>query len=88
MAIGKYIMNVGIISSLISGVGVAKKAKEAPADWRRYLIWSTWVISVVLSIASVHFAEQDREFIEQKRADEKEVKRRQKEMKKELKKRA
>lgn len=86
MQIGKYITNIGIISTLFGAVGVAKQTKRMPNDWRRYLIWAAWGITLVLAIASVQKAGEDKRFIEDKKKRQKAEKKEQKRVDKALKK--
>ena len=82
MAIGKYITNMGVITTLLGGLGVRKQTKRMPQDWRRALVWLAWGSSVVLAIASVSKADEDRQFLFDREVDEKAKKRREKAMKK------
>ncbi|WP_430592468.1 hypothetical protein [Humidisolicoccus flavus] len=49
----KYLFNTGFISSVVSGVGVAKATANGPRDWRLALLWASWGIGVALAIGSV-----------------------------------
>ncbi|MGO3733843.1 MAG: hypothetical protein ACTJFR_01720 [Canibacter sp.] len=82
MAIGKYVTNVGVITTVLGGFGVAKQTRDMPKDWRRFLIWGVWGASVALAIASVSKAETDAEQIEHNKMDEADFKRAQKALKK------
>ncbi|RRD61758.1 hypothetical protein [Leucobacter sp. OH1287] len=75
MRIGKYITNFGILSSLAGAIGVSKQTKNMPKDWRRYVVWGVWLAGVVLTIASVKLADEDKEFIAQKKEFDKKAKR-------------
>lgn len=68
MKIGRYLLNTGIISSVLGAIGVAKQTKQMPHDWRRYLVWLSWAISFVLTVASVQKADSDKTFIAEKQA--------------------
>lgn len=50
MAIGKYVTNVGVITTVLGGFGVAKQTRDMPKDWRRFLIWGVWGASVTLRL--------------------------------------
>ncbi|MDA3147871.1 hypothetical protein JSO19_10840 [Leucobacter sp. UCMA 4100] len=53
MKIGKYVTNLGVLSALTGVYGVSKQTKSMPADWRRYVVWTVWILGVVLAIGSV-----------------------------------
>lgn len=53
MKIGKYITNIGILTSLAGAYGVLKQTRKMPADWRRSVVWVVWVLGVVLAVAQV-----------------------------------
>ncbi len=86
MAIGKYITNAGVLSTVFVGFGVLKQTRNMPRDWRRYLVWGSWISSLVMAIASVSKAESDKEWVRAAKGREKEAKREQKARKKALKK--
>lgn len=65
MKIGKYITNFGVLGSAVSAVGVMKQTKQMPSDWRRYLIWAMWLLSLVLAVARVAKQQEDYDFEEQ-----------------------
>jgi hypothetical protein len=82
MAIGKYVTNVGVITSVLGGVGVAKQTSQMPRDWRRFLVWGVWGASVALAIASVAKADEDNQFLEDSKEAKKDHKQAQKALKK------
>lgn len=61
MEIGKYVTSPAVLGALLGAVGVARKSSSMRKDWRRYLVWGTWVAGVALAIAGVAMQEQDRE---------------------------
>lgn len=64
MNIGKYVTNLGVIGALIGVVGVARKTKTMPPDWRRFLVWGVWLFGLVLAIAGVAKQEDDERYEE------------------------
>lgn len=82
MAIGKYVTNIGVITTVLGGFGVAKQTKDMPQDWRRYLVWVVWGASVALAIGAVSNADQDSDHIAKNKAEQDEYKRAQKALKK------
>ena len=82
MAIGKYVTNIGVITTVLGGFGVAKQTKDMPQDWRRYLVWVVWGASVALAIGAVSNADQDSDHIAKNKAEQDEYKRAQEALKK------
>ncbi|MBT1017963.1 hypothetical protein KJY77_02240 [Canibacter sp. lx-72] len=68
MRIGKYLVNIGIISTLISATRVVKQTAAMPRDWRRYMVWVSWVINLVMAVMSVYYSEKDKAHVELKKA--------------------
>ncbi|UBH06784.1 hypothetical protein K8P10_002295 [Leucobacter sp. Psy1] len=64
MSIGRYVTNPGVIGSAISVLGVIKRTKNMPADWRRLIVWGIWLGGFALSVAGVAKEEEDRVFEE------------------------
>ncbi|ERG65000.1 MULTISPECIES: hypothetical protein [Agrococcus] len=50
----KYLFNAGVLSSVASGIGVAKATQKGPRDWRLALLWVSWGIGVALAIGAVN----------------------------------
>lgn len=82
MAIGKYITNVGVITTVLGGFGVAKQTKNMPNDWRRFLVWGVWGASVALAIASVAKSDQDTDYVRHNKDADQDEKAAQKALKK------
>ncbi|WP_336658639.1 hypothetical protein [Leucobacter sp. USHLN153] len=62
MSIGKYVTNPGVIGSAFGAMSTAKRTQSMRKDWRRYLVWGSWLVSLALSVATVAMQEQDREY--------------------------
>lgn len=62
MEIGKYVTSPAVLGAALGAVGVARKSATMRKDWRRYLVWATWLAGLALAIAGVAMQEQDREF--------------------------
>ncbi|WP_166984537.1 hypothetical protein [Canibacter zhoujuaniae] len=82
MGVGRYVTNMGVIGSLLGALGVRKQTKEMPADWRRYVVWLSWVLSFILAVASVRKSENDKDYIARGKAARKEHAKREKAAKK------
>lgn len=53
MGIGKYLTNLGVIGAFLGVLGVKRQTEAMPKDWRRFLVWGAWVLSLVFAVASV-----------------------------------
>lgn len=53
MKIGKYVTNIGVITSILGAVGVYRQTKRMPSDVRRVIVWLVWVLGVVLAVIGV-----------------------------------
>jgi hypothetical protein len=49
----KYLMNGAIISSIFSGISAFRQGRKNPSDWRTYLTWIAWGLSLVVAIGTV-----------------------------------
>ena len=82
MAVGKYVTNIGVITTAFGVFGVAKQAKRMPPDWRRYIVWGVWAASLTLAVASVKYADDDNERVRKNQLDNKARKQEDKALKK------
>lgn len=82
MNIGRYLTNFGVIGAFLGVLGVRRQTESMPRDWRRFLVWGAWILSLVLAFASVNHQIED-ELLEQ---DRKEAQKTQKQQAKALKK--
>lgn len=64
MSIGRYVTNPGVIGSALGVLGVIKRTKNMPADWRRFIVWGIWLGGFALALAGVAKAEEDEIFEE------------------------
>jgi hypothetical protein len=55
----KYLMNGAIISSVLSGVSAIRQGRKEPGDWRTYLTWVAWVLTLIVAIGTVRIQSQD-----------------------------
>jgi hypothetical protein len=55
----KYLVNGAIISSVLSGVSAFRQQRRAPNDWRTYLTWIAWALTLVVAIGTVRIESQD-----------------------------
>ncbi|GAA2749293.1 hypothetical protein [Amnibacterium kyonggiense] len=49
----KYLMNGAIISSLFSGISAFRQGRKAPTDWRTYLTWIAWALTLAVAIGTI-----------------------------------
>jgi hypothetical protein len=49
----KYLMNGAIISAVLSGFSALRHQRKEPADWRTYLTWASWVLTLIVAIGTV-----------------------------------
>lgn len=49
----KYLLNGAIISSVFSGISAFRQGRRNPTDWRTYLTWIAWGLSLVVAIGTI-----------------------------------
>ena len=49
----KYLMNGSIISALLSGLSALRRQRKEPADWRTYLTWASWFLTLIVAFGTV-----------------------------------
>jgi cytochrome c-type biogenesis protein CcmH/NrfF len=49
----EYLFSASVLSALTTGLGLLQKTLRSPLSWRVWLLWASWVISLVLAIAAV-----------------------------------
>ncbi|MGN6444856.1 hypothetical protein [Amnibacterium sp.] len=49
----KYLLNGAIISSVFSGISALRQGRRNPTDWRTYLTWIAWALTLVVAIGTV-----------------------------------
>ena len=49
----EYLFSASILSALTGGLGLLRKTLRSPLSWQVWLLWASWVISLVLAIAAV-----------------------------------
>lgn len=55
----KYLLNGAIISSVLSGVSAVRQGRKDPSDWRTYLTWIAWVLTLIVALGTVRIESQD-----------------------------
>ena len=55
----KYLMNGAIISSVLSGLAALRQGRKAPTDWRTYLTWIAWVLTLIVALGTVRMDSTD-----------------------------
>lgn len=64
MGLGRYVLNIGIISSVLSVFGVRKQTQRMPRDWRRALVWCGWLLGLISAVSSVRYQDTDAQQIQ------------------------
>ena len=49
----KYLLNGAIISSVFSGISALRQGRKNPTDWRTYLTWIAWGLSLAVALGTV-----------------------------------
>jgi hypothetical protein len=49
----KYLLNGTILSALLSGFSALRHQRKEPADWRTYLTWASWVLTLIVAFGTV-----------------------------------
>lgn len=57
----KYLLNPAIISGMISGVSALRQGRKNQTDWRTYLTWVAWGLTLVVAIGTVRMESLDPE---------------------------
>jgi hypothetical protein len=57
----KYLMNPAVISGLLSGVSAFRQSRKNDTDWRTYLTWIAWGLTLVVAIGTVRMESLDPE---------------------------
>ncbi|WP_460569559.1 hypothetical protein [Humibacter soli] len=50
----KYLLNWGVVTTVLGVISVIQTTKNSPRDWRVVLAWASWVLSLAVVITSVH----------------------------------
>ncbi|WP_375406514.1 hypothetical protein [uncultured Amnibacterium sp.] len=49
----KYLLNGAIISSVLSGVSAFRQGRKNPSDWRTYLTWIAWLLTLAVALGTI-----------------------------------
>jgi hypothetical protein len=49
----KYLLNGALISSLFSGISAFRQGRKNPTDWRTYLTWIAWMLTLIVAIGTI-----------------------------------
>lgn len=49
----KYLLNGAIISSVLSGVSAFRQSRKGPTDWRTYVTWLAWGLTLAVALGTV-----------------------------------
>ena len=49
----KYLLNGAIISSVFSGISAFRQGRKNPSDWRTYLTWIAWGLTLVVALGTI-----------------------------------
>ncbi len=50
----KYLLNWGVVSTALGVISVIQTTRSGPRDWRLFLAWASWALSLTVVITSVH----------------------------------
>ncbi|WGD38150.1 hypothetical protein [Lysinibacter sp. HNR] len=64
MSVSKYLINGGVVGSLLSLVSTVKKTQNSPRDWRLILTWIIWGCTLAIAIGSVALRDKDKAYEE------------------------
>jgi hypothetical protein len=49
----EYLFSASILSALAAGIALLRKTLRSPMSWQVWLLWASWVISLVIAFDSV-----------------------------------
>ena len=55
----KFLMNGTFISVLFSVFGLIKTTMTGKRDWKLFLLWASWVLSLIAVIAAINDPDAD-----------------------------
>lgn len=55
----KYLFNGAIISAVFSGISAFRQQRNAPTDWRTYLTWVAWLLTLIVALGTVRIDSQN-----------------------------
>ena len=55
----KYLFNGAILSAVLSGFSAFRHQRNAPTDWRTYLTWVAWLLTLIVALGTVRIDSQD-----------------------------
>lgn len=55
----KYLLNGAIVSSVFSGISAFRQQRRNPTDWRTYLTWVAWAISLIVALGTVRIESEE-----------------------------
>ena len=57
----KFLLNAGIVGAIFGGISALRQTVRGPRDWRLYLLWGGWLVSLALVIANAVFESREEE---------------------------
>ncbi len=70
----KYLMNGAIISAVLGGISALRRQRGQAADWRTYLTWAAWALSLIVALGTVRMDSQELASTGDKKLDKKAAK--------------
>lgn len=64
MSFSKYLLNGGVIGSVMGLFSTVKKTQNSPRDWRTVLTWVIWGCTLAIAIGSVALRDKDKAYQE------------------------
>ena len=58
----RFLLNGSFLSALFSGFGLIKSTVSGKRDWKLGLMWVSWIISLVVVIATILSPDEDDEY--------------------------
>jgi len=49
----RFLFSSSLTSAIASGLSLWRRTVRGPRDWKMILLWLSWLISMVLAVASV-----------------------------------
>ncbi len=58
----RFLLNGSFISALFSGIGLIRSTVSGKRDWKLGLMWASWIISLIVVIATILSPDEDEDY--------------------------
>ncbi|MEY4313336.1 MAG: hypothetical protein RLZZ319_845 [Actinomycetota bacterium] len=58
----RFLLNGGFLSALFSGFGLIRSTISGKRDWKLGLMWVSWILSLVVVIATILSPDEDEDY--------------------------